>query len=166
MKEILESFKDKNPRYTEQHRGLIDYYATIQSSSDEVKTRTGKFFSTVYEFYLYAAFLGMRTNNRVPLPDNGKTLTFMPIKEWKPQKWTASDLVNFLFMALLEKTDTDLYELEKISEDEVKQKITDLQTLLEEYANGGFDRIQAKIDEDKYYFINSDYAFVDYLEEL
>jgi hypothetical protein len=160
MKDILDLFKSKDPHYLSQHHNLIDRYAAIQGGSEEYKKDTGKVFDNIYRFYMYAAFLGMRKNYRVPFSEGAVSKNFWSIKNWKP-----TDMVDFLFMALLEKTDTDLYALEQKTEEEVRKEVNDLKIALEEYANGGFDIISSKIKSDQYFF-DSDYAFVDYLEAV
>jgi hypothetical protein len=160
MKDILDLFKSKDPHYLPQYHALIDRYATIQGGSEEYKKDTGKVFDNTYRFYMYAAFLGMRKDYRVPFSEGVASKNFWSIKNWKP-----TDMVDFLFMALLEKTDTDLYALEQMTEDEVKKRVNDLKIALEEYANGGFEIISSKIKSDQFFF-ESDYAFVDYLEDI
>jgi hypothetical protein len=67
-------------------------------------------------------------------------------------------------MALIARSDLDLNEIENIEEAQVEGKLTELRKQLEEYANGGFDLIYTKVQEEPYFFEN-EYCFVEMLGE-
>lgn len=140
------------------HReAVIERFSLVGGRDEELKQETGRFFSNVYEIYMYAVMLGLKNNYRIPL-DGAKTREFNKIKFWHP-----SELVRFIFMALVARSDIDLNSLEELEELEVEREITKLKSLLEEYANGGLDLIHSKVVESPYFFEN-EYCFLELLD--
>lgn len=67
-------------------------------------------------------------------------------------------------MGVLAKSGLDFNELENMEEEKVEKKIVELRSLLEDYANGGFDIIRSKKDEDPSFFLQNENCFIDLLE--
>ena len=67
-------------------------------------------------------------------------------------------------MSIFAKSDIDFNELENKDDKEVEKGILNLRKLLEEYANGGFDKIRAKLESEPGFFDNNDNCFIDLLE--
>lgn len=159
MNNLIDILGGKDPLYSNQHRPLMEKYAMVGGNAEKLKEQTGRHFSNVYEFYMYAAIIGMRKDYRLPLSDGAKS-NFWQISNWKP-----NDMVHYLLMGLLDKCGTDFNEFEDMTHEKAIVFTTDLKVILEEYANGGFDIIQTKLRDDRYYFDN-EYAFVQFLREL
>lgn len=158
--EFLKRFEERSPEYAMQYRDLIDAVAVIGGDHDDVdkKQQSGRFFSNIYEFYMYAAFLGLSKDYKIPITEGTKKMRFLPIRDWKP-----NDLVKFLTMSLIAKSDIDLITIEDLEENEVEEKLTELKQLLESYANGGFDIIESKKNEDSTFF-QDEYCFMKLLK--
>ena len=162
--EFLKRIKDRAPEYDAKYATLIYNYTSQQGGKSGTSTREdgyskGMYFSTVYEFYMYAALLGMKRNYRIPISYGTAKNKFIEMRAWRP-----NDIVDYIIMGLVGKSDIDLNEIEKIEEDAAERKITQLKGLLEDYTNGGLDLIQTKLNEDPDYFINSETSFLDFLE--
>lgn len=163
--ELIKRLKDRAPEYDSKYADLI-YEFTIQqggkagTATEEVKWAQGKYFSTVYEFYIYAALLGLKKDYRIPIAYGTSKTKFIEIRAWRPV-----DLVDYIIMCLFGKAELDFVELEKMEEEAVEKKLTELRGLLEDYANGGFDLIQAKKDSDHDYFTRNENSFLDFLDE-
>lgn len=156
--EFIKRFEDRAPVYVKMYReSIVNRFANVGGGKETEMYERGKFFSNVYELYMYAAMLGLKKNYRLPL-DDVETQKFIEIRDWK----TSGELVRFIEMALIARSDLDLNELENMEEASVESKLTELRKLLEEYANGGFDLIYAKIQEEPCFFEN-DYCFVEML---
>ncbi|MCB9082108.1 MAG: hypothetical protein H6555_10395 [Lewinellaceae bacterium] len=156
--EFIKRFEDRAPVYDMAHReSIIERFSLVGGRDEELKNETGRTFSNVYELYMYAAMLGLKNNYRIPL-EGVKTREFNKIKFWQP-----NELVRFIFMALVARSNVDLNALEELEESEVEREITKLKNLLEEYANGGFDLIHSKTKESPYFFEN-EYCFLELLE--
>lgn len=148
MKNILERFKSKTPHYPNMYReSILDRFSRKGGGSEEEKVGQGKYFANYYECYIYAAMLGVRKNHRLPFDRNKDGTSFILIDAWKPQA-----ISEYLFLCLLTKIDTTLSELEDLDDEQTNEKANDLLHLLEEYANGGFDLIKARLVEQPHFF--------------
>lgn len=163
--ELIKRIKDRAPEYDSKYSKLI-YEFTIQqggkagTSSEETRWTQGKYFSTVYEFYMYASLLGLKKDYRIPIAYGTSKTKFIEMRSWKP-----NDLVDYIIMSLLGKSDLDFIELENMEDDLVEKKLTEIRSLLEDYANGGFDLIHTRNESDPDYFVRNENSFLDFLEE-
>lgn len=158
--EFIKRFEDRAPVYALVYREpIIDRFSLVGGRDEGLKQETGRFFSNVYEIYMYAAMLGLKNNYRVPL-EGVQTRDFNKIRYWQP-----NELVRFIFMALLAKSDLDFNALEEMEEGNVEREITKLKSLLEEFANGGFDLISSKLKDSSYFFEN-EYCFLELLDVI
>lgn len=159
--EFIKRFEDRAPVYAKLYREpIVNRFANVGGGKETEMFERGKFFSNVYELYMYAAMLGLKKNYRLPL-EEVETQKFIEIRDWK----TSNELVRFIEMALIARSDLDLNELENMEEAQVESKLTELRKQLEEYANGGFDLIQTKLKDDPGFF-DGEFCFVELLEEL
>lgn len=158
--EFIKRFEDRAPLYAKMYREpIVNRFANVGGGKEEDMYERGKFFSNVYELYMYAAMLGLKKDYRIPL-EGVDTQKFIEIRAWQ----TSTELVRFILMALIAKSDLNLNALEEMNESEVENKLTELKKLLEEYANGGFDLINSKMVEEPFFF-DSEYCFVEILGE-
>lgn len=163
--ELLKKIKDRAPEYDASHEDLITKFTLVQggragTATEGTAWEQGKFFTTKYEIYMYAALLGLKKNYTLPLGANTGKEKFIEIKYWQP-----ADIADYVIMGVIAKSKIDLNELENKEEKEVEKEILNLRKLLEEYANGGFDIIRSKFEEDPTFFENNDNCFIDLLEE-
>lgn len=155
--EFIKKFETRAPKYLTAYRDIINRFALVGGRDEDLKEQTGRVFSNVYEFYMYAAMLGLKKNYRVPL-EGMEALDFRKLQFWQP-----SNIVHFIVMALLTKSGIELISLEDMNEGEIEGVIGNLRKLLEEYANGGLDIIASKMKE-KPYFFEDDYCFLNLLD--
>lgn len=156
MESLFEKWKTRVPNYSVNHKELFRSLSEKFGAEGEKKTNLGKHFSTNYELYMYAFFLGLYENEYTPITE--KKMNFSHHIQYWGSKSSAlradfTNLQEFMFMAVLSKTDIDLIALEKgeLSEEEaVKQLIT----TLESYTNGGLNLIQDKINDNPNHFLN------------
>jgi hypothetical protein len=159
--ELLASFKKRAPEYDARYYDMILEYTIEQggqigTQTEAARWKQGKYFSTRYEIYMYAALLGLKRDYRLPIARGTEKRKFIEIESWKP-----SEVVDYIIMALFAKADIDFNALENLEEKEVEDKLTELRALLEAYANGGFDIIRAKRDEDAAFFLENENCFLD-----
>lgn len=163
--DLLKRIKDRAPEYDSQYYDMILNFTIEQGSgmgrsSEEERWKQGKYFSTRYEMYMYATLLGLKKNYRLPIDVPSKDRKkFIEIKSWQPH-----DVADYIIMGVLAKSKLDFNELENLEEDLVEKKITEQKGLLEEYANGGFDLIHSKMEDEPTFFLN-DNCFLDLLDE-
>jgi len=161
--DFLKRLKDRRPEYDAQFSSLVKEFTIEQGGlmgrqSEEERWMQGKYFTFQYEMYMYAVLLGMRKNYRISIARGTNRAYFNEMRNWQP-----SDVVNYIIMGLLAKSDLDFNALEDMEEEEVEKELTKLRSLLEEYANGGFDLIRAKKEEEPAFFLNEN-CFLDLLD--
>lgn len=158
--EILKIIKDKYPEYDSRYEDIISRFTLTQggragTASESDLIDQGKYFLTKYEIFMYAFFLGLRNNNRVPFPENAKKNKFIEIKYWQPE-----DIRNYIIMASFAKSEIDLIELEEANEEKINNEIGKLKSIIEEYANGGFEIIMNKFNNEPEFFGNNNNCFI------
>ena len=168
MIDLIEELGKKTPRYSMKHRRLIegfarkaaiDYHEKAEKSYD-----LGKFFSNFYEFFIYASFIGLYTNNPLPIVDSEETKTFgVPMRDWNSNG--SGQAVQFLWMSAFVKSELDFNALEDMEQKDVEREMRNVSRLIESYANGGFDFINSKVTENPAFFDDDD-CFVKLLKEV
>ena len=163
--DLLERIKTRAPEYDENYyQFILDFTveqgARMGTAKDEDKWKQGKYFSTRYEMYMYATLLGLKKDYPIPLDSGTDTKKFIEMDSWKP-----ASITNYIIMGVLGKGNYDLFKLEKMEEQEVENVITQIKKDIEGYANGGFDIIRSKAEEDETFFIENDNSFIDLLDE-
>lgn len=161
--DFLKRLKDRAPEYDAQYFDLILEFTIEQGAgmgrqSEEERWKQGKYFSTRYEMYMYAALLGLRKNYHLPIARGTEKQKFIEMRSWQPMEVT-----DYIIMGILAKSDLDFNELEDMQEEEVEKELTKLRSLLEEYANGGFDLIRSKKETEPAFFLNEN-CFLDLLD--
>jgi hypothetical protein len=161
--DFLKRFKDRRPEYDARYSTLVKEFTIEQGGlmgrqSEEDRWIQGKYFTFQYEMYMYAVLLGMRKNYRIPNIRGTNRAYFNEMRNWQP-----TEVVDYIIMGILAKSELDFNLLEDMEEEEVEKELTKLRSLLEEYANGGFDLIRAKKEEEPSYFLNQN-CFMDFLD--
>lgn len=158
MNNLFDKWKTRIPKYSEIHKDLFISLSQKYGAEGEKKINLGKHFSTNYELYTYAFFLGLYNNELAPIPEDEKKTDFSHhIQHWgsKTTVSTRKDFTNLqenIFIALLAKTDIDLVALEKgeLEEDDVVKALI---KTMESYTNGGLILIKEKLEENPNYFL-------------
>lgn len=163
--ELLKRLKDRAPEYDNRYFEMILNFTIEQGSgmgrsSEEERWKQGKYFSTRYEMYMYATLLGLKKDYRLPIPKGNDTKKFIEIKSWQP-----IDVADYVIMGVLSKCDLNFNELENLEEEAVEKKLTEIKSVMEEYANGGLDIIDSKMKEEPSFFTENDNCFLDLIDE-
>ncbi len=151
--EFKSNLVTKRPRYANSRIPLIEALANKGSRSSEYSQ-----FGPIYELYIYAMMIGVKKKRRLPLPPRNLTTDFLEIGKWKRD----SALVDFLLMVIFTKTDDlsiDWNDLEDMEENQLNKVISDVVTLIEEYANGGLEYLENLYEKGE--LENSHYMFID-----
>lgn len=169
MKNLFDKWKTKIPKYSEVHKDLFTSLSQKFGAEGEKKINLGKHFSTNYELYTYAFFLGLYNNELVPIPDGEKKTDFSHhIQHWgsKTTVSTRKDFTNLqenMFMVLVARTDIDILSLEKGEIDEESIIKLLIQTM-ESYTNGGLILIKEKLEDNPNFFLQPT-SFLDMILE-
>lgn len=143
----------KRPRYANSRIPLLEAFSEKGSRNPDYSQ-----FGPIYELYIYAMMIGIKRNTRLPLPPRNLTSDFLEIGKWKRD----SSLVDFILMVIFTKTNDlkiDWNELEDMEEDQLNNVISDVITLIEEYANGGLEYLEKLYNKGE--LENSHYMFID-----
>lgn len=159
----------RNPKFEVRHeeavlRKLSDY----GRGASELTNAKGKILGGGYEVYILAFFIGLYADKRMKLDEDSKALGH-PIMYWgnldsKKGRQAYPRLREFIFAALVAKTDIDMLEVDKGNV--VPSRIVDELVLsMAEFANYGFYVIDEKLKNDSGYFFNQR-AFFDMIWQL
>lgn len=167
MDSIFNKWKTKIPNYSREFKSLFESISAKGGAEGDEKISLGKHFSTNYELYIYAFFLGLYKDELSPIPENERKINFSHhIQYWgnkshRLDRKDFSHIQEYIFTALVAKTDVDLIGLDKgdVSEDEIVKKLLNT---LEAYTNGGLILIKEKM-EDKSTFFLQPTAFINFL---
>jgi len=151
--EFKSNITTKRPRYAKSRIPLLEAFSEKGSRNADYSR-----FGPIYEFYIYAMMLGIKRNTRLPLPPRNLTSDFLELGKWKRD----SSLVDFLLMVLFTQTDDlsfEWNELEDMQEDQLNKVVSEIITLIEEYANGGLEYLETLWQKGQ--LDNSHYMFID-----
>lgn len=156
LKKRLNSFK---PRYLKSFEPMITQYAQFGGGSAEDKFNKAKAFSNVYEFYIYAFFLGLAKNKALDITSQDDAKGFMEIENWKPY-----ELTEQLLICAIGESDFDMNAVENMEKDELYKESNRVNSTIERFANGGLLYIQERIEEN-YDSDEDELVFVNFLKE-
>lgn len=164
MNAIFEKFKKKMPYYEKKFQNLFDTFTGKFGTEGESKESRGKDFSNNYELYIYAFFLGLYSNSKIPI-SGSKTRFKFEIGEWGKKneniriaikRNSFTELQEYIFMALVAKSDVDFIELDKGNLN-IDEAVRQLINTMEEYANAGLQIIAEHYEEEKHKFSDPSY---------
>lgn len=156
MEDLFDKWASQPPKYDKIFEPLFDKLARKGSGTEEGKDDAGKIFSNNYELYIYAFFIGLYLNKRTPI--EGEKIDFShEIKHWgkKGRQFDRKDytiLQQYMFMAIVAKSEVDFIELENAEESEMKKSILQLRSEFAEFTNTGLLILQDQYDKDKLVF--------------
>lgn len=164
--ELVKRLKEREPEYDARYHDMIMGFTMEQGGRSGTATESssweqGKYFTRRYEIYMYAAILGLKHDCRIEIPRGTEKRKFIKIGAWQP-----SEIADYIIMGLFAKADIDFNTLEEMEEEEVEKELTKLRSLLEEFANGGFDLIRAKKEEDPSFFEENENCFLDLIDSV
>lgn len=160
MENLFDKWKTKIPKFSlEFKETLFKSLSEKYGAEGDKKVSLGKHFSTNYELYTYAFFLGLYKNEHSPIPANVKKDDFSHhIMAWgskstSPGRKDFTKLQEYIFASLIAKSNIDFLALDKgeITEDEV---VKELIATMEAYTHGGLTLIKERLEDDSSYFLN------------
>lgn len=169
---LIDIWGRRNPRFEKKYEQnvmrVISDYGIGASENNDAK---GKILGAGYEPYIMAFFIGLYSNKRLPLSDDTNDLKVLgqPLDKWgnldsKKYRKAYPQLRNYIFIALVAKTDIDWIAIDK-GDLKVSTAVTKLIETMEEYANYGFSVMEEKLRADKGYFF-SNRSFLDIFLQL
>ncbi|MDR1761516.1 MAG: glycoside hydrolase family 15 [Bacteroidales bacterium] len=168
---LYDIWAKRNPKF-EIHfeETLLRQFADYGVGASELTSAKGKAFGAGYEPYIYAFFLGLYAGETGKRPLTGETKVLgQPIQFWgnvdsKKFRKAYPKIREYIFTALVAKTDVDLIALEK--GDITERKAVDLLIdTMEQYANYGFYLMKEKLETNPNYFYKNT-GFLDMILDL
>jgi len=158
----------RNPKWEIRFEEIINQFTDYGVGSSELTTAKGKTLGAGYEIYIYAFFVGLYADKKRELTSETKTFGQL-IQYWgnlenRKLRKAYPRLREYIFTALLAKTDLDLIALEKgnISD---SQAVDMLKDTMEQYTNYGFYSIEEKMKDNPNYFYKHT-GFLDMILDL
>ncbi|MGQ7868962.1 hypothetical protein [Sunxiuqinia sp. sy24] len=154
MESIFNLWKTRVPQYNPEFQPLLEYLGRKGGGSENDKEQQGKTFSNLYEVYIYAFFLGLYNGERVEIDKGVEKKNFgQPIEYWGKTKAIGrkdfSDIQEYLFAAVVAKSDIDLVKLENANSSKVESAVRKLIREMEAFANAGFIFLQDLYDNNR-----------------
>lgn len=159
METLYDLWGKRNPEWEEKYQeSIISVFSDYGKGVNQYQEVRGKIFGAGYEVFILAFFIGLYHNQRKRLVEDrskrkhfGWAITNWGTQESRGGRTQYPRLREYMFAALIAKTDIDLIALDK-GETTAKKIVDELMTAMEEYANFGFDYIHEKLENDPNYF--------------
>ena len=154
MEDLFSDWKVSTPKYDKRFReSLFDTFSKKGGGSERAKKSLGKHFSNNYELYMFAFFLGLYNKKHIEIPEDSEQVDFSHnIQNWGNKSALGrkdfTSLQEYMFMALIAKTEIDMVALEKgkISSSSVVKK---MRVTMESYTNGGLIMLDNLVNSEK-----------------
>lgn len=169
---LYDSWANRNPEWESRYEeSILRTFCDYGRGANQFIDVRGKIFGAAYEILIIAFFIGLYYDQRKPLTTDAsrkKTLG-QPIKFWgnldsKPGRIAYPKLRNYIFAALVARTDLDFLALDK-GEMTLRQAVDKLMTTMEEYINWGLDFMTEKMEENPNCFFKET-AFLRVFQEI
>ena len=163
--ELIKRLKDRYPEYDASYHEMIMGFTMEQGGRAGTATESksweqGKYFTRRYEIYMYATLLGLKKDYPIEIPRGTQKKKFIEMRSWQP-----SEIVDYIIMGLFAKADINFNDMEEMEEETIENELTKLKGLMESYANGGFDLIRSRNEEDPDFFLQNENSFLDFMDE-
>ena len=157
MESLFDAWSKKNPEWEKKYAELLmEPFTDYGRGTSQYTVSRGKTFGAGYEMFIIGFFIGLYFDKTRKLPDDrSKRKQFgHPIMFWGSQDGKAKlgrtsykKIQDYMFAALVAKTDIDFISLEK-GETTVNEAANSLISKMEEYANYGFHYLGDMLEND------------------
>ena len=157
MESLFDAWGKKNPEWEKKYAELLmEPFTDYGRGTSQYTVSRGKIFGAGYEMFIIGFFIGLYFDKTRKLPDDkSKRKDFgHPIMFWGSQegklklgRTSYKKIQEYMFAALVTKTDIDFISLEK-GEISVNDAANSLKHKMEEYANYGFHYLEDMLEDD------------------
>lgn len=159
MESLYDIWSKRNPQWEKRYQeSIMDVFNDYGRGTTSYQVARAKIFGAGYEAFIIAFFIGLYFDQTKPLvEDKALIKTYgQPIQYWGNQenrlgRTSYGQIREYMFAALVAKTDIDLIALDK-GEITVRKVVDQLIDKMEQYANFGFSFMYEKMEEDPNYF--------------
>lgn len=157
METLFDAWSKKNPEWEKKYAELLmEPFTDYGRGTSQYTVSRGKIFGAGYEMFIIGFFIGLYFDRTRKLPDDkskrkdfGHPIMFWGSQEGKTKLGRTSykKIQEYMFAALVAKTDIDFISLEK-GEITVNDAANSLKNKMEEYANFGFHYLEEMLEDD------------------
>ncbi len=157
MESLFDAWSKKNPEWEKKHAELLmEPFTDYGRGTSQYTVSRGKIFGAGYEMFIIGFFIGLYFDKTRKLPDDkSKRKDFgHPIMFWGSQegklklgRTSYKKIQEYMFAALVAKTDIDFISLEK-GDTNLNDAANSLKNKMEEYANYGFHYLEDMLEDD------------------
>lgn len=157
METLFDAWSKKNPEWEKKYAELLmEPFTDYGRGTSQYTVSRGKIFGAGYEMFIIGFFIGLYFDQTKKLPDDkskrkdfGHPIMFWGSQEGKTKLGRTSykKIQEYMFAALVAKTDIDFISLEK-GEITVNDAANSLKSKMEEYANYGFHYLEEMLEDD------------------
>ena len=157
MESLFDAWSRKNPEWEKKYAELLmEPFTDYGRGTSQYTVSRGKIFGAGYEMFIIGFFIGLYFDKTRKLPDDkSKRKDFgHPIMFWGSQegklklgRTSYKKIQEYMFAALVAKTDIDFISLEK-GDLTVNDAANSLKNKMEEYANYGFHYLEDMLEND------------------
>jgi len=157
MESLFDAWSKKNPEWEKKYAELLmEPFTDYGRGTSQYTVSRGKIFGAGYEMFIIGFFIGLYFDKTRKLPDDkSKRKDFgHPIMFWGSQegklklgRTSYKKIQEYMFAALVAKTDIDFISLEK-GITNVNDAANSLKNKMEEYANYGFHYLEDMLEND------------------
>ena len=157
MESLFDAWSKKNPEWEKKYAELLmEPFTDYGRGTSQYTVSRGKIFGAGYEMFIIGFFIGLYFDKTRKLPDDkskrkdfGHQIMFWGSQEGKLKLGRTSykKIQEYMFAALVAKTDIDFISLEK-GEISVNDVANSLKHKMEEYANYGFHYLEDMLEDD------------------
>lgn len=157
MESLFDAWSKKNPEWEKKYAELLmEPFTDYGRGTSQYTVSRGKIFGAGYEMFIIGFFIGLYFDKTRKLPDDkSKRKDFgHPIMFWGSQegkiklgRTSYKKIQEYMFAALIAKTDIDFISLEK-GDINVNDAANSLKNKMEEYANYGFHYLEEMLEND------------------
>ena len=157
MESLFDAWSRKNPEWEKKYAELLmEPFTDYGRGTSQYTVSRGKIFGAGYEMYIIGFFIGLYFDKTKKLPDDkSKRKDFgHPIMFWGSQegklklgRTSYKKIQEYMFAALVAKTDIDFIALEK-GDINVSDAANALKNMMEEYTNYGFHYLEEMLEDD------------------
>ena len=157
MESLFDAWGKKNPEWEKKYAELLmEPFTDYGRGTSQYTVSRGKIFGAGYEMFIIGFFIGLYFDKTKKLPDDkSKRKDFgHPIMFWGSQegklklgRTSYKKIQEYMFAALVAKTDIDFISLEK-GDISINDAANSLKNKMEEFANYGFHYLEDMLEND------------------
>lgn len=153
MDKLFDLWGGRSPKWEIKYEKMITQFADYGKGTNTMSEDKAKIFGAGYELYIVAFFIGLYFDRQKPLnQDKSKIKDFgWPIQNWgniekRNGRNQYGKIREYMFAALIAKTDIDFIEVEK-GNITARKAVDALIRTMEDYTNFGFDYMAEQLED-------------------